>query len=130
MINPKEWVSKYGDYLFSIALLKTNNKETAEDLVQDTFASAIKAKELFRGDSSEKTWLVSILNNKIIDFYKKKDILKNTDEYLTDTEQSFDAIFFESDYYSKAHWKNWIYNRRFFMPVNLKVQQNHCVPMK
>jgi len=105
MLHPNEWVSKYGDYLFSIALMKTNNRTAAEDLVQDTFLSAIKAAAAFKGESSEKTWLVRILQNKIIDYYRKKDILKNTSEYITQTENGFDENFFESTDYSEAHWK-------------------------
>ena len=43
----------------------------AEDLVQDTFLSALKARGKFLGNASEKTWLTGILKNKIIDYYKK-----------------------------------------------------------
>ncbi len=109
MLNPNKWLENYGDYLFSIAMLKTNNRETAEDLVQESFLSAIKSKEAFRGDSSEKTWLVSILNNKIIDYYRKKDVLKNTSEYLVETDQSFTDAFFSPNNFSDAHWKKEAY---------------------
>ncbi len=105
MLNPKDWVSNYGDYLFSIALMKTNNTAVAEDLVQDTFLSAIKAAASFKGESAEKTWLVRILQNKIIDYYRKKDILKGSVDYLHDTENSFDEHFFQTDTKSSAHWK-------------------------
>ena len=100
-LNPAQWLKTYGDYLFSYALLKVNNRETAEDLVQDVLISAWKAKETFKGDSSEKTWLVAILKNKVIDHYRKKDILKNTSEYLTETEDDFSKHFFEKIY---GHW--------------------------
>lgn len=102
--NPSSWVERFGDVLFSIALLKTNNRETAEDLVQDTFLSAIRALDNFKGESSEKTWLISILNNKIIDYYRKKDPLKNTEQYLQETEQSFSDNFFENDGKWAGHW--------------------------
>ena len=105
LLNPDKWILTYGDYLFSIAMLKTSNKEMAEDLVQETFLSAYKSKDLFRGDSSEKTWLVSILNNKIIDYYRKKDVLKNTAEYLSDTDQRFNESFFDTTLFSDAHWR-------------------------
>lgn len=111
MLHPKEWVSNYGDYLFSIALMKTNNKEVAEDLVQETFFSAIKAAGSFKGESSEKTWLVKILQNKIIDYYRKKDILKDASEYIHQTQTSFDEHFFDASNHWKeeaepASWKN------------------------
>ena len=70
-LEPSSWVTSFGDYLFSYALLKVGKREIAEDLVQEAFISAIKAKDTFKGDSSEKTWLTAILNNKIIDHYRK-----------------------------------------------------------
>ena len=105
MLNPQNWVTNYGDYLFSIALMKTNKTEVAEDLVQDTFLSAIKGADSFKGESSEKTWLVRILNNKIIDYYRKKDILKGTSDYLDSTEKSFDEAYFEPNSHSEAYWR-------------------------
>ena len=65
------WVQSYSDSLYSWALHKTSNKETAEDLVQETFLVAVKSFEKFKGDSNPKTWLFSILNNKISDHYRK-----------------------------------------------------------
>lgn len=70
----KEWVDTFTDELFKWAMYKTSSRETAEDLVQDTFFSAYKAFDKFEGKSSPKTWLFSILNNKIIDHYRKKQI--------------------------------------------------------
>ncbi len=103
-LQPSKWLQLYGDFLFSLALLKTGNKELAEDLVQETFLSAVKAKESFKGKSSEKTWLVAILKNKIVDHYRKKDVLKQADDYLTTTEQSFHNSFFNSEEASFGHW--------------------------
>ena len=101
ILHPDTWLNKYGDYLFSLALLKVSNRETAEDLIQETFLSAYKAKDSFRNDSSEKTWLTTILKNKITDYYRKNDVLKNVDSYISDTETSFSEHFFNS---SDGHW--------------------------
>lgn len=70
----KKWVDEFTDELFKWAYFKTSSNETAEDLVQETFFSAYKAYDKFEGKSSPKTWLFSILNNKIIDHYRKKQI--------------------------------------------------------
>jgi hypothetical protein len=32
MLNPGKWLEKYGDYLYSLAMLKTGKKEVSEDL--------------------------------------------------------------------------------------------------
>lgn len=100
-LNPDLWLRSYGDYLLSYTLLKVSNMETAEDLVQEVFVSAIKAKDTFNGESSEKTWLVTILKNKIIDHYRKKDILKQSTDYIAETEDDFSKHFFEK---SNGHW--------------------------
>ncbi len=67
-----DWVNQYSDALYSWALHKTSDKETAEDLVQETFLAATRAFNKFENKSNAKTWLLSILNNKIIDHYRKQ----------------------------------------------------------
>jgi RNA polymerase sigma-70 factor (TIGR02943 family) len=64
-------VHAYGDELFTWALHKTNNQTVAEDLVQETFLSVYASFDSFKGDSKPKTWIFRILNNKIIDYYRK-----------------------------------------------------------
>jgi len=66
-----EWVSLYADDLYRWAFHRTGAKETAEDLVQETFLVAFKSINSFQGKSKPKTWLFSIINNKIIDFHRK-----------------------------------------------------------
>jgi RNA polymerase sigma-70 factor (TIGR02943 family) len=70
-INPKNWVKNYADELYGFAMTKTSNTELAEDLVQETFLAGLKSLNNFRGDSSERTWLYSILKFKIADHYRK-----------------------------------------------------------
>lgn len=70
--DPKKWFALYGTLLYQYALPRVNDIEIAEDLVQDTFLSALKGLDGFKGAASEKNWLFSILKNKIIDFYRKK----------------------------------------------------------
>ena len=58
--------------LYSWALLKVSDKELAKDLVQDTFLAAVEKYNDFKGESSPRTWLFAILNNKIRDVYRKR----------------------------------------------------------
>lgn len=67
-----QWVEIYSSDLFNWAYHKVSDTELAKDLVQDTFLAAAEKMTSFRGDSSPKTWLFSILNYKIIDVYRKK----------------------------------------------------------
>ncbi|BBO69411.1 RNA polymerase sigma factor [Desulfosarcina alkanivorans] len=69
--NADLWVDAYGDSLFRFALARVKDKAVAEDLVQETFLAAVKAKDRFKGRSSEKTWLFGILKHKLIDHYRK-----------------------------------------------------------
>jgi RNA polymerase sigma-70 factor (TIGR02943 family) len=64
------WVNEYTDSLLKWALHKVGNKPIAEDLVQETFLKAYQSIDSFEGKSQPKTWLMSILNNKIIDHYR------------------------------------------------------------
>lgn len=122
MLNPKDWVTNYGDYLYSIAYYKTNSKEAAEDLVQDTFFSALRAIDTFKQNSSEKTWLIAILKNKIIDYYRRRDVLKDTNTYLLETEDSFNDSFFQADQYSTAHWKETAMPRPWIIDADTNMQ--------
>jgi RNA polymerase sigma-70 factor (TIGR02943 family) len=72
MPDLENWVEEFTGGLYSWALHKTSDAELANDMVQDTFMAAAEKINSFRGDSSPKTFLFSILNHKIIDHYRKK----------------------------------------------------------
>ena len=67
-----EWVRDYADDLFSWARHKTGDRESARDLVQETFLAALKSYSGFKGESKVRTWLFSILNHKITDYHRKR----------------------------------------------------------
>ncbi|WP_117884104.1 sigma-70 family RNA polymerase sigma factor [Aureibaculum luteum] len=95
----ENWVNQFSDALYSWALYKTSSKETAEDLVQDTFVSAFHKIDSFKGKSQPKTWLFSILNNKIIDFYRKNAKIKKHEFKLSEKAgfQLSDNLFNETN---------------------------------
>lgn len=70
--NPQKWLDNYGSLLYQYTLPRVNDNATAEDLVQETFLSALKGLDGYKGQASEKNWLFAILKNKIINYYKKK----------------------------------------------------------
>lgn len=67
-----QWVKDYTDQLLSWTEYKVSDKTVAEDIVQDTFIAAYNAFEKFEVKSSPKTWLFSILRNKIFDYHRNK----------------------------------------------------------
>jgi RNA polymerase sigma-70 factor (ECF subfamily) len=70
-IDPNKWVSKYSDYLFNYTIVRVNDSAVAKDLISETFLAALKAMKNFKGEASERTWLIAILKRKIIDYYRK-----------------------------------------------------------
>jgi len=79
-LNPNKWIDNYADYLFNYTITRIDNAELAKDIVQETFFSGLKAMKNYRGDASERTWLVSILKRKIIDQYRKMNSKKGKAE--------------------------------------------------
>ncbi|WP_372364481.1 sigma-70 family RNA polymerase sigma factor [Candidatus Uabimicrobium sp. HlEnr_7] len=93
--DPNNWVELYGDQLLRFTLARICKRESAEEVVQETFLAALKARKNFSGRSSEKTWLFGILKHKIIDHYRKME--KQQPISIDDT---------ENEYFDKrGHWK-------------------------
>jgi len=79
-LDPNKWIDLYADYLFNYTITRIDDAELAKDIVQETFFSGLKAMKNYRGDASERTWLVSILKRKIIDQYRKMNSKKGKAE--------------------------------------------------
>jgi RNA polymerase sigma-70 factor (ECF subfamily) len=71
LLHPETWVDRYSDYLYNFTIVRVNNHEIAQDLISETFLAGLKSQKNFKGDASERTWLISILKRKIIDHYRK-----------------------------------------------------------
>jgi len=100
--DPERWVEEHGDYLFKYALSRLRDPARAEDMVQETFLAALKGSKAFQGRSSEKSWLVGILKNKICDSYRKasRETVFTDLEFYSDEE----ADRFISDGAFKEGW--------------------------
>jgi RNA polymerase sigma-70 factor, ECF subfamily len=66
-----DWLAAHGDYLFYLAVGQLRDPLVAEDLVQETFLAALRARDRFAGRSSDRTWLVGILRHKIYDHLRR-----------------------------------------------------------
>jgi RNA polymerase sigma-70 factor (ECF subfamily) len=92
--QPEVWVDQYGDYLYSYALPRVQDASVAEDLVQETFLAALKARTSYEGRSSARTWLMGILKHKIVDYFRKnwREQPEETPELnIADADSDFDA---------------------------------------
>lgn len=70
--SPHQWVDLYADALYAYAIKIIPDSHQAENLLQETFLAALKSKDSFKGNSSEKTWLIAILRHKITDHLRTK----------------------------------------------------------
>lgn len=101
----KGWVELYFTSLYSWALYKTASRETAEDLIQDTFLAAFQSMDKFEGRSNPKTWLFAILNNKIADYHRRnlRSPVVSTQQQSDNTAYSlFDMLFDRNGRWIKA----------------------------
>jgi RNA polymerase sigma-70 factor (TIGR02943 family) len=101
VLEPNFWVERYADAMLHFAFKRTNDLTLSEDLVQETFLSALKARDGFQGKSQEKTWLYSILEHKIADYFRSSTY--NFHKQTTTIESNFVEQFFDQE---NGHWKN------------------------
>ena len=66
----EQLVSQYQTALLRFCYLYLKDQEQARDAVQETFFKAYRNWQSFRGDSGEKTWLMSIVLNTCHDMRK------------------------------------------------------------
>ncbi len=111
-----ELFTNYSDYLYNYAITRVNDVHIAEDLVQETFISALKGYDSFQSKSKESTWLIAILKNKIIDFYRKKS--KQYFQHSLDELQSMDDFF-----NSKGAWQTDQRPSKWDMDVDKAIEQ-------
>jgi RNA polymerase sigma-70 factor (ECF subfamily) len=120
--DPKEWVAKHGDALFGFALRYVSDRTVAEDLVQECLLGALKARTSFSGSSSERTWLIGILKNKVMDHFRKsgRETPLNEPEQISDTD--------DTDYITTGHdYGTWQPNQK---PKAWSVDPNDPVEQK
>jgi len=63
---------QYCDGMFCVAMRFVNNRDDAEDVLQEAFIKAFQKIHQFKGDVSFGAWLKRIVINKCIDFLKTK----------------------------------------------------------
>ncbi|OQP43170.1 RNA polymerase subunit sigma [Niastella yeongjuensis] len=79
-------VKRYQNYVFTIVLRYTTNREDAEEIAQDVFVKAYRSLADFRGESKFSTWLYTIVTTTCITFLRKKKVPVHS----LDTEQVFE----------------------------------------
>lgn len=95
ILSPEAWLEEHGDYLYGFALQKLKNPSLAEDMVQEALVSAITARERYRATASVRTWLTTILRNKIVDHWRVQGRETTTTDLMVsmDEDASVDDFF-------------------------------------
>jgi RNA polymerase sigma-70 factor (ECF subfamily) len=118
-VEPEHWIEKHGDVLFGFAAIRVRDRAIAQDLVQETFLAALKARESFGGRSSERAWLFGILRNKLVDYYRlqgREVPLADLESRLPEEEGAFGAHGL-----SKDAWVNELAPKAWATPEELLV---------
>lgn len=97
--DPDTWLELHGDSLYRFALVRVREPAVAEDLVQETLLAAWRAKDSFTGGSAERTWLIAILKNKLIDHFRRSSRESPLPD-IEDSDEAVDALFSEH----RDHW--------------------------
>ena len=82
MTDPTTWVERFGDDLFSYAITRLRDPHATEEVVQDTLLAGVRYLHQFRGEGSEKAWLMSILRHKIVDYVRSRNKHERHDAML------------------------------------------------
>ena len=65
---------QYSKAMYNLAYRMTNNREDAEDILQETFIDCFRNLTTFRFESTFGAWLKSILINRSINYMRKRKI--------------------------------------------------------
>ena len=94
-------VQRYQQFVFTLVLRFTDNREDAEEISQDIFVKAYRSMADFRGESKFSTWLYTIVRTSCITFLRKKKLAttsidnERTQLTLENLESSFSANLVE-----------------------------------
>ena len=61
----------HADTVFGYLAFKLQDRQIAEDMVQETFLAAYHGLEQLEGVQSPKAWLLAIAHNKLVDFLRR-----------------------------------------------------------
>jgi RNA polymerase sigma-70 factor (ECF subfamily) len=101
--DPATWVDEHADYLYRYASLRIRDASVAEDLIQETLLAATGACERRDGRSSDRTWLVGILKQKVVDHLRQ--ITKRRPFHFLNDEEPDDLDSFERNGEWVGHWR-------------------------
>ncbi len=98
-LDANQWVDLYGDMMFRYTVVRVQDHDAAEDIVQTALIAALQARTSFEGRSAVKSWLFGILKHKILDHFRNQKT-KN----LYEVTANGDADPLERAFDESGHW--------------------------
>ena len=92
----------YYKAMYNTSLRILNNREEAEDIMQEAFLDAFKKIDLFKGTGSFGSWLKRIVVNKSIDYLRTKKDTLSLEEEIVSAEEVEDTPIEEESYVSNS----------------------------
>ena len=91
--SAEEMYGKYGKFLFRICYAILNNREDAEDAVQEVFYKYLVKQPTFREEEHERAWFLRVASNQSKDMLRRRRIrstlsLEEIEEYEIAPEQA------------------------------------------
>ncbi len=65
-----EIYENYHQDIYRFVFYMVKDKQLCDDLVQDIYIKILQSLSTFRGESSQKTWLLSIARHVVIDYFR------------------------------------------------------------
>ncbi|EYU14961.1 RNA polymerase subunit sigma [Photorhabdus luminescens] len=111
LLRDPQFFSMLHKQMLQFASLQLNDFHQAEDVVQEALEGAMKNAASFAGRAAWKSWVFTILRNKISDALRMR--YRHSNVQLTDDvdEQNFEALFDES-----GHWPRNEHPQRWHLP--------------
>ena len=97
LLQDPEFIAGLRRDMLRFAEIQLRNRAQAEDAVQEALAGALQGQQRFSSRASLRTWVLSILKNKLIDVLRgRKHEFVSVDD---DNDQDLDGLFNE-----RRHW--------------------------
>lgn len=130
LFHDHEFMGSLRQHMMKFAILQIKNQHQAEDAVQEAIILAYQHIDKFQRKAALKTWIFSILKNKLIDILRKERRLTTASELEDGYGLHGDALL-EKLFDDRGHWikqevpKQWhspeqdIENKHFWMVFDM-----------
>jgi RNA polymerase sigma-70 factor (ECF subfamily) len=124
--DPARWLEAHGDALYAYAYTRLRTPALAEDMVQETLLAALGTESRFRGESSERTWLIGILKHKVLDHFRRAARERPLGEHYDEDTGHIAGYFDES-----GHWAHelgsWVEPERALEQEQFRAALSACL---